>query len=535
MFPVAEERGKATSARNGARPASEWAASLVREVHCLLPALQTLAFDPMVHPGPSTLTDRLLAFLGHEPTAGQRRASVALERLIASRKERATLVLKGYAGTGKSTLVGALVRTLSEEGHPVVLLAPTGRAAKVLSAYAGAPASTIHRRIYHLNADEEGYGGVRLAANKDAGALFVVDEASMIGRGNVDGSFGGRDLMEDLFAHAFSAPGCKLLLIGDPAQLPPVGDPHSPALDTKELSRCGLVAGVVELTEVVRQTEASGILHNATALRAMIPRPEDMAHRVNEATGKEPAQVPTFEPAPDVLRIEGPDLEDALVSAYDREGPDEVCVICRSNQRAYQYAQQVRARIYDFEEELCPGDRLMVVKNDHFWAARNGKEELIANGEPITVKRVHGTEERHGLHFADITASWWNGVEERELEVKVMRDVLAAPSASLPISQLRQMHQQVLSASEATARAARGRILREDPYANALQVKYAYAVTCHKAQGGQWKVVFVDQGYVTEEMIDAEYIRWLYTAVTRASEKLHLLNFHPRFWGEEDQ
>lgn len=504
----------------------------------------------MIDAGPSTLSEQLLSVLGHEPTPGQQRASLAVERLLTTAKERATLVLKGYAGTGKSTLVGALVRTLEANEHPVVLMAPTGRAAKVLSAYAGSAASTIHRRIYHVDADEEGYSGIRLAVNKNVGALFVVDEASMIGRSNADGSFGGRDLMEDLFAHVFSAPRCKLLLIGDPAQLPPVGDPHSPALDTRELRRCGLVAGQVELTEVVRQAEESGILRNATALRALIgpsgdgspavvpftsgPAMHDPGSGGREAVKDASVTIPTFERAFDVHRIEGPDLEDALISAYDREGPDEVCVICRSNKRAYQYSQQVRARIYDFEEELCPGDRLMVVRNDHYWAARNGKEELIANGEPILIRKVHGTEERYGLRFADITAAWWNGVEERELEVKVMCDVLAAPSASLPAERIKLLQGSVLAATPVRSRAARSRLLREDAYANALQVKYAYAVTCHKAQGGQWRTVFVDQGYVTEEMIDTEYIRWLYTAVTRASVELHLLNFHPRFWGEDE-
>lgn len=471
---------------------------------------------------------------------------MALDRLLGTGKPQATLVLKGYAGTGKTTLVGALVRVLARARRPVVLLAPTGRAAKVLSAYARAPASTIHRRIYRVSGDEDGFGGMSVGANKDEGALFVVDEASMIGRGGSDGDFGGRDLLLDLFQHVFSAPGCKLLLIGDPAQLPPVGSPYSPALDVKELATLGLTAGQVEMTEVVRQAEASGILVNATELRALLVSssstssltqpgvdPKAASSRAQRSDPPIPV-LPTFKVFPDVHRIDGHDLQDALESAYGQQGADEVCVICRSNKRAYQYSMQVRARIYDFEEELCAGDRLMVVKNNYFWAGRNGRPELIANGEPILVKRVHGTEDRFGLRFADITAGWWNGVEERELDVKVMLDVLAAESPALPGPRMRLLNQSVMEASNARNKSLRYRAMKEDPYANALQVKYGYAVTCHKAQGGQWNTVFVDQGYVTEEMVDTEYIRWLYTAVTRASQQLYLLNFHPRFWGEDE-
>jgi exodeoxyribonuclease-5 len=343
----------------------------------------------------------------------------------------------------------------------------------------------------------------------------------MIGSGGGEGGFGDRDLLRDLFEHVFSAPDCKLLLIGDPAQLPPVGTDHSPALDIKDLRAVGLTAGVVELTEVVRQAEASGILVNATALRATLQEEKPM-----------PRFISGYD---DVLRVDGYDLQDALETAYAQDGDDEVCLVCRSNKRAYEYSQQVRARIHGFEEELCSGDRIMVVKNNYFWAGRNGKAELIANGEPMLVDRVHGVEERFGLRFADITARWWNGIEERELEVKVMLDVLAAPSPALPAPQQRLLQQSVMATFPVTSKGQLYRMLREDPYANALQVKYGYAVTAHKAQGGQWSTVFVDQGYVTEEMIDTEYVRWLYTAVTRATQRLYLLNFHPRFWGEGEE
>lgn len=467
------------------------------------------------------LSDRLLQALGHEPTAGQARAASALQRLLATDKEHTALILKGYAGTGKTTLVGALVRVLRTEGRPVVLLAPTGRAAKVLSAYAGQPASTIHRRIYRVAGEDEGYGGMRVAPHKDQGALFIVDEASMIGRGSLgDGPFGSRDLMHDLFEHIFNVRGTRLLLIGDPAQLPPVGSDHSPALEPKELAAFGVVAGSIELTDVVRQTAGSGILTTATELRGLLSEEQPRPHfRQGFA---------------DVIRTDGMDLQDALETAYGQDGDDEVCLICRSNKRAYQYSQQVRTRIHGYDEEVCSGDRLMVVKNDYFWGGQNGKKELIANGEPIVVRRVHATEEKHGLRFADITASWWNGVEERELELKVMLDVLAIEAPALPGPRLRLLRDTLFESYTETTKGARVKRLKEDPYAQALQVKYAYAVTAHKAQGGQWNTVFVDQGYVTEDMIDREYVRWLYTAITRAGRRLYLLNFHPRFWGEDD-
>jgi len=465
--------------------------------------------------------ERLIEVLGHAPTAGQQRAAMALERLLGTTKERTALVLKGYAGTGKTTLVGALVKVLASAGRPVVLLAPTGRAAKVLSAYAGRPASTIHRRIYRAADEEDGYVGMQVAAHRDREALFIVDEASMIGRqGGGDGAFGGRDLLHDLFEHIFSVEGTRVLLIGDPAQLPPVGSDQSPALDQKELQAFGVVAGVVELTEVVRQATGSGILTNATALRSILAeeRPQ-------------PRFVTGFD---DVIRTDGHDLQDALETAYAQDGDDEVCLICRSNKRAYQYSQQVRARIHGYEEELCSGDRLMVVKNDYFWAGQNGKPELIANGEQFVVSRVHAVEERYGLRFADITVRWWNGAEERELEVKVMLDVLSIDAPSLPMPRLRLLRESIFNSYSAPTKGARMKQLKKDAFAQALQVKYAYAVTAHKAQGGQWNTVFVDQGYVTEEMIDREYVRWLYTAITRASQRLFLLNFHPRFWGGED-
>lgn len=480
------------------------------------------------------LSHRLLADLGHAPTAGQQRAIEAFDRLLHTPRELPTLVLRGYAGTGKTTLVGALVRALKAMRSPVILLAPTGRAAKVLAAHAGAEASTIHRRIYRVGEGEDG-PGVSVAANKDAGALFIVDEASMIGAAGGDEAFGTRDLLRDLLEHVFGAPGCRLLLVGDPAQLPPVGSDRSPALTVADLRALGLTAGAVDLTEVVRQADASGILRNATSLRALLGRSVALGEQgpADDHGGAPPVVLPRFTPYSDVIRVDGHELQEALESAYARDGDDEVCVVCRSNKRAYLYNQQVRVRIHGYEEEVSPGDRLMVVRNNYLWAGLNGRPGLIANGEQVQVKRVRGIEERHGLRFADMVLGWWTGLEERELEAKVMLDTLALESPALPQPRMRLLAQAVAEDEPGRSRSARIKRLREDPYANALQVKYAYAVTGHKAQGGQWRTVFVDQGYITEEMIDREYIRWLYTAVTRATDRLYLLNFHPRFWGEE--
>ena len=522
--------------------------------------------------------EQLLNRLGHAPTPGQRKAIEALERLLATSKSRSTLVLKGYAGTGKTTLVGALVKVLRAQGHPAILLAPTGRAANVLSGYAHAPASTIHRRVYKVEGEEDGIGHMSVAPNKDTDTLFVVDEASMIGTtgGGGDRLFQDRNLLQDLADHVFSGKGNRLLLIGDPAQLPPVGDERSPALDVKVLREVhDLNAGSVELTEVVRQAEASGILVNATALRSILARygegeekvvpvfalmksEEDSSFKSQasslkpqvQSQGTNNQQPTTSDQRPttnnhqpptnftDVTRMEGHDLQDALESAYGKHGQDSVCLICRSNKRAYLFNQQVRSRIMGYEEELCAGDRLMVVKNNYYWAGQAGKPELIANGEPVEVLNVKGTEEKHGFRFAKLDVAWQTrdaagGPERRELEVMVLLDVLTADTPALPGPRMKELSQAVLAGIVAKTRQARIKQLKDDPYVNALQVKYAYAVTCHKAQGGQWPTVFVDQGYVTEEMIDAEYVRWLYTAVTRASEKLYLLNFHPRFFGEE--
>lgn len=484
------------------------------------------------NPAHHALTDRIVTSLRHAPTTGQSRAIDAFARLLATNQPGATLILRGYAGTGKTTLVGALVSALRSARAPVVLLAPTGRAAKVLAAHARMTASTIHRRIYRVGDEGDGYA-LGMAPNKDVGALFIVDEASMIGGASHEDGFGSRDLLADLIEHVAFAPGCKLLFVGDPAQLPPVSSDQSPALSARHLRSFGLAAGAVELTEVVRQSEASGILRNATDVRGIL-FPQPAVGQDTSGSASPQRLLPRFVAYPDVIRTDGHDLQEALESAYARDGDDEVCVITRSNKRAYLYNQQVRVRIHGYEEELNPGDRLMVVKNNYLWAGLNGKPELIANGEPIAVKRLHRSEERYGLRFADLTVSWWSGNEERELEVKVMLDTLAAESPALPSARMRSLIQAVREAHAGKPRREVAKLMREDPHANALQVKYAYAVTCHKAQGGQWRTVFVDQGYLTEEMVDREYLRWLYTAVTRATDRLHLLNFHPRFWGDTD-
>ncbi|MCB0795950.1 MAG: AAA family ATPase, partial [Flavobacteriales bacterium] len=452
--------------------------------------------------------------LGTVATPGQSKAMGALARLLSTSIERPALIMTGYAGTGKTTVAAALVQVMCRIGRKVILLAPTGRAAKVLGGYSGTAASTIHRHIYRMETGPDGSGRTVLASNKDRHAVYLVDEASMIGEGS-GGAFGSRELLSDLLEFVFSGSGNVLVLIGDPAQLPPIGSAMSEALSARALRARGVNAGKVALTEVVRQGEGSGILANATAIR------QQMGTSLT---------IPRFSiDHPDVSRVEGLELQEELESAFARYGQEEVCVITRSNKRAYQYSMQIRNRVIGHEEELAAGDRLMVVRNDYFWGGHNGRPELIANGEPIELIRVRDEVLMHGARYRWVEAAWNNGSERREGEFLLWVDALAVDAPAMPFQVRKAMQQRVFEGLEGPKR-DRLRQLRTHPMGNALEVKYAYAVTCHKAQGGQWRGVFVDQGYLTEEMIDADYLKWLYTAVTRATDQLWLLNFHERFF-----
>lgn len=461
--------------------------------------------------------DVILRNLEFDPTVGQRTAVDMLVRFLQHPDPRAIFILRGYAGTGKTTLLSALVKSLPSFKMKSVLLAPTGRAAKVISGYSGRQAFTIHRMIYRASTSEEGF--VSLKHNTAVDTVFIVDEASMIGEASADK--GGPGLLEDLFTYVNTGENCKLLLVGDTAQLPPVGLNYSPALDPDYLKKLFRVpVGITELTEVLRQELDSGVLLNATRLRLAI--------------AQQSQQFPGFvlENYDDIVRLSGAELLDVLEDAYRKNGVDDTIIICRSNKRANIYNQQIRARIRWQEDEISIGDHIMVVKNNYFWLPEESRAGFIANGDTAEVLSIRKHYEVHGLRFADVTIRLLDYPDEAEFDARIILDTLMAETPALSQQQQQQLFMSVQQDyADAGSKGAIYRKMKEDPFFNALQVKFAYAVTCHKAQGGQWKTVFVEQGYVTEEMIGTEFFRWLYTALTRTTEKVYLINFNPEFYG----
>lgn len=460
--------------------------------------------------------------LGFEPTADQDHLIANLSEFLVNPKNESLFVLNGYAGTGKTTVVGALVRVLKSLRQQVILLAPTGRAAKVMSLYAGQQAFTIHKKIYRQANMKDGIGTFKLNVNMLSNAVFVVDEASMISNSSYEQSvFGSGRLLDDLVKFVRMGKGCKLVLVGDKAQLPPVGLNVSPALDADALSYYG-GSEQFFLRMVVRQAEESGILYNATQIRNAI-----------EEGGTDFPKL-TLERFNDVHSITGTDFIDTLSSAYAKYGPDEVMVITRSNKQANRYNGGIRGMIQGKEEELVRGDRLMVVKNSYSWVEQDPelmKEvDFIANGDIVEVMRVRKQMEMYGFRFADVTLTLpdYNDVE---LDCRILLDTLGMESAALPTNKSKELYANVMiDYMNIATSAKRYAAMKVDPYFSALQVKHAYAITCHKAQGGQWKAIFVDHGYLTEEMVNVEFQRWLYTAVTRATEQLYLVNFDKRFF-----
>jgi len=464
----------------------------------------------------------------YEPTNCQRRlmGNLAVFLTLGWKKSNAIFVLKGYAGTGKTTVVKALVNVLPKLGKRIILMAPTGRAAKVLSSYTGLPAHTIHRKIYFAWTSKEGNIIMRLQKNHHKHTLFVVDEASMIPHvTKAEGQlFSTRNLLDDLFAYVQSGENCRILFIGDAAQLPPVGLDESPALDTVFLKQAyNLETDEDELTEVVRQSRESGILENATLIRSEIPEKKVMFPLFN---------LKNFS---DVIRINGSELEEILNRTYSGSGKDNNVVICRSNKRANIYNREIRNRILFLDGEISTGDYLMVVKNNYFWLPPESSAGFIANGDIVELMRIRKTEELYGFRFADVTIRFLDYPEEKELDVKIILDTLMADSPALPQSENNRLFQTVLEDyADLPARRERVEKVKLNPYFNALQVKFAYALTCHKTQGGQWDTVFIDQGYITERMLNTEFLRWLYTAVTRATKRLYLVNFENRFFKDKE-
>lgn len=463
------------------------------------------------------LAETISGFFPFDPTGDQIIALDKLAFFMLNSDEQQVFVLKGYAGTGKTTLVSALIRYLDNIHTGYVLLAPTGRAAKVLASYSGHHAFTIHRKIYRkaVVGDE---GGFAVNYNKHKDTFFIVDEASMIS--DTSGEqfvFGSGHLLEDLLEYVYTGENCRLILLGDTAQLPPVGQAVSPALDKSHLKLSGFDVVEVELKQVVRQSEDSGILDNATSLRESIRFDEVKALpkiRINKT---------------DVIRLSGDELSEKLSASFSRVGIEESKIVCPTNKRAVLFNKGIRNTVLFKEEMVTSGELLMVAKNNYLWSEKYPEIPFIANGDLVEVIRIRKQYEMYGLKFADMEIRFPE--YEWELEARILLDSLFAEAPALDKASQEKLFNDVLEDYSPYCKTKRELYLalRNDPWLNALQVKYGYAFTCHKAQGGQWREVYIDQGYVTEERMGPEYYRWLYTAFTRATEKVYLINFKDDF------
>ena len=450
-----------------------------------------------------------------QPTKEQDFVIKMLATFLLSPKSDLLFLLRGYAGTGKTSLVGALVKTLDMLKQKTILLAPTGRAAKVLSSYANHPAFTIHKKIYRRRSFAGESASFSICDNVTKHTLFLVDEASMISNEGLSGNmFGSGRLLDDLIQYVYSGEGCRLLILGDTAQLPPVGEEQSPALSAMMLAGYGLEVMEANLTQVVRQAESSGILWNATALRKLLVQDECYSLPKIRITG-----------FPDVKVVPGNELMEALEACYDNDGLEETIVVCRSNKRANIYNNGIRSRILWREDELNNGDLLMIAKNNYYWTEQEKDMDFIANGELAVVQRVRRQSELYGFRFVDVTLTFPDQ-DNYELDANLLLDTLQSESPALTRADADRLFNAVLEDyADIPLKRERMKKMKADPYYNALQVKYAYAVTCHKAQGGQWKNVFIDQGYMSDEYLSPDYFRWLYTAFTRATGTLYLVNY----------
>lgn len=463
--------------------------------------------------------DRSVKLLEHFPfqaTDIQKKAAVYLMRFLESKKPNCTFILKGFAGTGKTSLMSALVRYLREEKKKAMLMAPTGRAAKVFSHYSGQAAFTIHKLIYARNNQVEDSGFV-LRENKYKNMVFAVDEASMISdqAGLLTKNWHKSSLLDDLMEYVFSGQDCRLILLGDPAQLPPVHMDESPALKMELLrSSYNLTTGMLELDEVVRQKKHSGILRNATFLRHKLKREE--------------IELPLLDlrKIQDVLKIDGYAFQEELEQAFSDYDAESVLVITRSNKNANLYNQQIRKIVFGREEELEAGDKIMVVRNNYYWLKDDPKASYIANGDMAQILSIQKIEEIYGFKFADVNIRLNDYEHAPEISVKLLLDSIYEDGSSMSEEQRKKL---MLAVSEDYLELGDKRLiyqaLQNDPYFNALEVKFGYSVTCHKSQGGQWPAVFIDLGYFKVDMLDRSFVRWLYTAMTRATEKVYLVNF----------
>lgn len=459
-----------------------------------------------------------LSYLSFTPNADQSNLINLLAEFITNHNEREIMVIKGYAGTGKTNMVAALSKTLPTFKWRSALLAPTGRAAKVLSNYSEKPAQTIHKKIFRKIPTHDGGVQFSLAENLHRNTVFIVDEASMIGLDNPNSESVYGSLLESLFEYVYSGDNCKLILVGDTAQLPPVGSNESPALNIDYLKAAyQFNIKHVELKQVARQQDASGILINATHLRDCI--------------SDEIEDFPKLQQYKDVVRLNGDELEDALNNAYSKYGFNDVLIVTRSNKRANLFNQAVRARIRYMDDDLCGGDLMMVVKNNYFWLDEKSDAGFIANGDSLQIKKIKARRELYGFNFAECIVELCDYPNAPEISLNLLLDSVNTETSALTKEQQQYLFEGVMEdVADEPIKGKRMMYLKKSPYFNALQVKFNYAVTCHKAQGGQWPVVFIDQGYLTKEMINTEFLRWLYTAFTRATERVYLMNFSDDFF-----
>ena len=458
-----------------------------------------------------------MSFLLHKtfpftPTANQLSVLGLLDTFLKDRNYLQLFLLRGFAGTGKTSILSHVAKVY-EKHQKVVLMAPTGRAARVLSSYCGLPAFTIHKKIYRLAEDGVGDMNFVLQKNNFVDTLFIVDEASMIS----SGSHGGRDLLEDLMRFVYRGKGCRLILSGDNAQLPPVDMAYSPALDsTYLLENFNIPVTEFEISEVVRHHEESGVLYNATQLRKNL-KLEDL--HIKFATNDV-----------DFRSINGLELQEELEYCMHNYGMEEVLIITRSNKRANQFNNEVRNRLLFRENDIEAGDFLMGVKNNYHWLKdEENKNDFIANGESMEVLKVLNKEKMYGFQFADVNVRFVND-RIPDIDIKVWMDCLQTQGPALSQGDIRSLYYSVMEDYHAQGESKNAKQLTmSDPFFNALQVKFSYAVTCHKAQGGQWSAVFIDHGYLTDDMVDENLLRWFYTAITRATEKVYLVNFNEMF------
>jgi ATP-dependent exoDNAse (exonuclease V) alpha subunit len=467
---------------------------------------------------PSQLLAKRFPF---KPTEGQLRFFKQTDDFLIEKKGleryRDCFLLKGYAGTGKTTIISTLIKVLNQFGYKSVLLAPTGRAAKVMSGYADKIALTIHKKIYKQTSDaHSGSLSFQRQKNYHDNTLFIVDEASMI---TDEADFGNRSLLSDLIDYVFENPGNKLMLVGDVAQLPPVGQDISPALDSDYLEkRYDMSVFMEELKEVMRQDQQSGILFNATELRTLL-------------TEKEPSISIITKSFRDVFKMTGERLEEGLRYAYDKFGEENTIILTRSNKSAVQYNEYIRRMINFSEDELDAGDRLMVVRNNYNVLDEDSPAGFIANGDFVELLKIRRTQDIHGFRFADVTLRLTDYEKQPEFDAKIILDTLHSATPSLSNEDNRKLYDAVQEDyADIKSKKERMEAMRKDPFLNALQVKFAYALTTHKSQGGQWSAVFIDQGYLPEEQVNTEFIRWLYTAITRATDEVFLMNFHQHFF-----